>query len=104
MFSTVLWECLSAMYKLFSECQVNSDIVFAIDSTNPSLRNEILSMVKSVISGIYVDSTAASLAVVSYGSDAIVQIALATITDENQINSALDRIQFFSKDVVLFWY
>ena len=76
---------------------MNSDLVFLIDSTSPNLRDEVLAMVKSVISGIYVDSTAASIAVVSYGSDATVQIGLGTITDTNQINLALDRIQFFRK-------
>ena len=79
---------------------MNSDLVFLIDSTSPNLRNEVLEMLKDVLSGIYVDSTAASIAVVTYGSDATVQIGLGTITDKNQINSALDTIPFFCKSFV----
>ena len=68
-----------------------------VDTTDPSVRNEVLGMIKSVISGIFLDRTAASVALVSYGSTARVEFGLGRIFDKDQIDAVLDRLQFFRK-------
>ena len=85
----------------FSECQVFSDIVFLIDTSPVEQSSAIIEFIKSVISAIYVDQGAAAIAIVSFGSDARVEVQLGSTTDKTQIISTLFTIQFIGMSKVL---